>query len=252
MGKKSQKIKSNPKEVNKKLPIVKWVELNQLIDSLLQLGFNPAHTLTEQWNQYMQMKTLLARVQSIEAELKVKSTGGKNRATYISSFIEWAKVNGAEFDGVDIAEYSNYELGLVATKPFKHNEIFMTIPKKMIMSLDNVSASIAPMMSQLPMIESMLNVKLAFSLLVEKLNSNSFWKPYIDILPDKYATVMNFSVHEMQELKGSSALGAALNQCKNIARQYAFINKFIQNVKDEQSDPLLAMLKDKFTYDLYW
>lgn len=121
----------------------------------------------------------------------------------------------------------------------------------MIMSLDNVSASIAPMMSS-PIIESMSNVKFAFWLIVEKLNPDSIWKPYLDILPDKYSTVMNFSVNEMQELKGSSALPAALNQCKNIARQYAYINKFVKNKQVDNVDPVFEMLRERFTYDLYW
>ena len=264
MGKKSQQKKqqngpaATKENTIKKLPAQKRVELNQLIDSLLQFGFNPTNTPADQWNQYVQMKTLLSRVQVIESEIKAKGTGGSgagskgNRSTYIESFTKWVKEHGAEFDGIEIAEYPSYELGLSATKSFKMGETLLTIPKNIIMSLDNVSETIAPMMAQLPMIESMLNVKLAFSLLVERLNPNSFWKPYLDILPQKYSTVMNFTVAEMQELKGSNVLSNALNQCKNIIRQYAFINKFIQTIKEEQCDPMLSLLKDRFTYDLYW
>lgn len=242
------------KDTVRRLPVLKRIELNQLIDRLLQLGFQPTTTLPEQWQQYVEIQTVLARVQSIEAELKVKPPrGSRGRATYIDNFTEWARANGAEFDGIEIAEFPQYELGLVATRPLASGDQFIQIPIEMVMSLDNVSPTLAPMMAQLPMIESMLNVKLAFSLLVERLNPNSFWRPYIDILPDRYATVMSFSVHDMQELKGSSAQSLALAQCKNIARHYAFINKFIQGVREEQcNDPVLLMLKDKFTYDLYW
>lgn len=252
MGKKSQKKNSQDNVLGKKLPVLKRIELNQLIDSLLQLGFNPTTSITDQWNQYVEIQALLGRVQCLESELKVKQTGRRNRSTYIDTFTEWATKNGAIFNGVRITEFPGYELGLAATRPIQKGETFITVPKEIVMSLDNVSPSIAPMISQLPMISAMMNVKLAFSLLVEKLNPNSFWKPYIDILPERYSTVMCYSVAEMQELKGSSALPAALNQCKNIARQYAFINKFIQNVSEDQPDQMLSMLKDKFTYDLYW
>lgn len=200
MGKKSQK-KDNKKEVCKKLPVLKRVELNQLLDNLLKLGFKSTNSLTDQWNEYVEMKTLISRIQVIESDLRVKTSGAKSRTFCIEQFLEWAKKNGAEFDGVNIAEFPNYELGLAAGKDLKKDEIFITIPRNMIMSLDNVNASIAPMMS-LPLIESMSNVKLAFWLIVEKLNSDSFWKPYLDTLPEKYSTVMNFSVAEMQELKG--------------------------------------------------
>ncbi|KAG4074422.1 hypothetical protein HA402_000401 [Bradysia odoriphaga] len=248
MGKKSQK-KDNKKENSKQLPVLKRVELNQLLDNLLKLGFSTTNSLTEQWNEFVEMKTLISQIQVIESELKVKNSG-KTRLACIEKFVEWAKTNGAEFDGIDIAEFPNYELGLAATKDFKQNDLLITIPRKMIMSLDNVSASVLPMMSS-PIIESMSNVKFAFWLIVEKLNPDSFWKPYLDILPDKYSTVMNFSVAEMQELKGSSALPAALNQCKNIARQYAYINKFVKNRQVDAVDPVFEMLRERFTYDLY-
>lgn len=247
MGKKSQK-KDNKKEVSKQLHVLKRVELNQLLDNLLKLGFTTTNSLTEQWNEFVEMKTLISQIQVIESELKIKNSG-KTRLSCIEKFVEWAKSNGAEFDGIEISEFPNYELGLAATKEIKQGEIFIRIPRKMIMSLDNVNASIVPMMS---IIESMSNVKLAFWLIVEKLNPDSFWKPYLDILPDKYSTVMNFSVAEMQELKGSSALPAALNQCKNIARQYAYINKFVKNRQVDNVDPVFELLRERFTYDLYW
>lgn len=250
MGKKPQK-KDNKKEMYKQLPVLKRLELNQLLDNLLRLGFSSANSLTEQWNEFVEMKTLLSQIQSIESELKVK-TSGKTRLTCIEKFVEWAKNNGAEFDGVQISEFPNYELGLAAAKELKKDEIFITIPRKMIMSLDNVNESIAPMVMSAPIIESMSNVKMAFWLIVERLNPDSFWKPYLDILPDKYSTVMNFSVAEMQELKGSSALPAALNQCKNIARQYGYINKFVKNKQIDDVDPVFEMLRERFTYDLYW
>lgn len=230
----------------------KRVELNQLNDSLLKIGFQPANTVTEQWKQYEELQTVLAAVQSIEAELRTKTAGGRNRAGCVENFIKWATENGATFDGVNISRFQNYELGLEATREFKEGELFAVIPKKMIMSSDNVSATIAPILSQMPLIESMQNVKLAFSLVVERLDPNSYWRPYIELLPEKYSTVMNFTLAEMQELKGSSAVSVALGQCKNIARQYAFIYKYLQNIGEAQSDALVHLLRERFTYDIYW
>ncbi|GAB0088884.1 hypothetical protein DMENIID0001_033480 [Sergentomyia squamirostris] len=234
----------------KKLPVNKRNELNGLIDTLISHGFKQTANLSEQWTQYVEIRSLLDRVQSIESELKVKSAS-KNRAACIDAFYLWAGENGAQFDGVKITDFAGYGMGLEATKDFDDGAVFIQIPKKMFMDLDNVSPAIAPM-CEMPMIQSMSNIKLAFSLLVEKLNPNSFWKPYIDILPDKYSTVMNFSINEMQELKGSSALPNALNMCKNIARQYSFIRKYIDNIKEDGFDSTLLVLKEKFSFDLYW
>lgn len=239
--------------VTKKLSQQKRNELNQLTDYLLKLGFDAAHGLNELHAQYIEIEANLQRLQAIESELKAKSFNGKNRLATIERFYEWARKNGGQFDGVRIQPFPHYELGLAATKDFKRGELFATIPKKMLFTLDNLSETALEVMNQLPVLDTMLNVKLAFALVIERLNGNaSFWKPYIDMLPERYPTVMYFTPNEISELKGTAAFVMSLNQCKHIARQYAFIRKAIQNLQCDRPDSMLAILKDRFTYDLYW
>lgn len=258
MGKKPQKkFQNHNKESPKKLSAQKRNELNQLIDSLLKIGFKQANNVTEQWSQYVEIQAILDRIQLIENTLKVK-TPKITRISNINGFCKWAKENGAIFDNVKVTEYPGYDLGLEAIQDLKKNEMFVIVPKKIIMSEESLSISLAPIVTEIPMFDSMTNVKLAFALLLEKINGDSFWKPYIDILPEKYTTVMYFNTNEMQELKGSNCLSGALNQCKSIARQYAFIYKCIQNVKTDQNNGKITpgnvafeSLKEKFTYELY-
>lgn len=237
----------------KKLSQQKRNEINQLSDHLLKLGFDATVTVNELWSQYTEIAANLDRLQAIESELKSKTLNGKNRLATIDRFCEWAKSNGARFDGVRIQQFPHYELGLMASKDFQSGEQFITIPKKMLLSLDNLSETAAEVLDQMPVLDTMPNVKLAFLLVIERLNGvASFWKPYIDLLPDRYSTVLYFTPNDMNELKGSSAFVMALNQCKHIARQYAFIRKAIQNLKCDRPDSMLAILKERFTYDLYW
>jgi hypothetical protein len=57
----------------------------------------------------------------------------------------------------------------------------------------------------------------------------------------------------MKELKNSSALLAALKQCKIIARQYVYLAKHIQEkVAAGDESQFISVMKDRFTYDLYW
>lgn len=257
MGKKKPSVVTSTSTINnvgtgRKLSQQKRFELHQLNDNLLKIGFQSTSTVTEQWKQYEELQAIVSSIQCIESELKTKTVGGRNRADCVTNFMKWAIDNGATFDGVKISRFHNYEFGLEATRDFNVGELFVIIPKQLIMTVDNISATIAPILSQMPLIDSMQNVKLAFSLVVERLDPNSFWRSYIDLLPEKYSTVMNFNVAEMQELKGSSVLPAALGQCKNIARQYAFIYKYLQNISEVQSDALVILLRERFTYDLYW
>lgn len=238
--------------LSKKLSHQKRSELNQLADYLLKLGFDPTATVNDLWSQYNEIDANLQRIQAIESELKSKSTSGKNRSAAIDRFYEWAQNNGAKFDGVTIQKFPQYEFGLLAGKDFQCRELFATIPKNMILSLDNLSETATVVIEQLPVLDTMPNVKLAFALVIEKLQGGaSFFKPYLDLLPDRYSTVMYFTPNEMNELKGSSAFVMALNQCKHIARQYAFIRKAIQSLKADQPDSMLTVLKERFTYDLY-
>lgn len=109
-----------------------------------------------------------------------------------------------------------------------------------------------------PLLIHMPNVALALLLLLQRRDPQSFWKPYVNILPQKYTTVLYFSPDEMLHLKGSPAFGnssqymiltqlfsifsfiiscdlnfnlsteMALRQCRSIARQYAYFSKLFQ------------------------
>ncbi|CAD7086848.1 unnamed protein product [Hermetia illucens] len=257
MGKKPQKKANVPKDAPKKLSAQKRHELDQLIDKLFKLGFRQTQAPADQWNEYVEIQGILDRVQAIESTLKVKSSAAKNRLATIETFCKWCEENGAQFEGVKIAEFPGYELGLEASKDFKQNDLVLTVPVKMIMSEERLTSYLIPIVSEIPLLDSMTNVKLAFGLLLERLRPDCFWKPYIDLLPERHATVLYFSVNDMQELKGSNLLGQALNQCKSIARQYAFIHKCVQKVdttkfgSDSVGKETFETLKEKFTYEFY-
>lgn len=234
------------------LPAMKRIELEQLVDSLIKMGFISTTMPADQWQQYVNMQTLLDRIRAIESEIRVRPSGGRsNRAQHLELFKQWARDNGAQFDGIDIAEFPGFELGLVATKPLAKGSIFVRVPEKLIMSVDNVSDGLRKLMANVPLMESMYNVRLAFSVLVERLDEHSFWKPYLDVLPERYSTVMSFSVNEMQELRSTTVLAEALNQCRSIARQYGFFHKLLHKEQQEPVEPLVEMLREKFTYELY-
>lgn len=265
MGKKKSSAPASAS--TKKLSQPKRNELNEAADHLLKLCFDATANPTELWTQYNDIQTVLQRIKAIESELKPKtslaasssssssSPGGQKRVAAIEQFYKWARTNGITFDGIHIAQYPNLEFGLQSDRAFKQGELFVTVPRTVILSLDNNLSCVATsLLSQLPVLDTMPNVKLAVALIVERLlGTNSFWKSYIDLLPERYATVMHFTPNEMAELKGSSAFIPALNQCKHIARQYAFLRKALHSFKDSTAcESILAVLQERFTYDIYW
>nr|CAD7427011.1 unnamed protein product [Timema monikensis] len=171
-----------------------------------------------------------------------------DRSAGFGDFISWMKSNGAEVDGVKIAHFSGYDYGLQAEKDFEEGELMIAVPRKLMMSADNAKDSVlGPLMRKDPMLQHMPNVALSLLLLAEKFNPDSFWRPYIKVLPTLYTTVLYFTTSELQELKGSPTLEPTLKQCRNIARQYAYFSKLFQNTTDPASD----LLRDVFTYEQY-
>ncbi|XP_055842907.1 actin-histidine N-methyltransferase [Episyrphus balteatus] len=226
----------------KRISAQKRNELNELVMNLRKITFLRKFNPNEQWQDYVEMQAILERIQTIESCLKFKGSGGKNRAANVEAFNKWADENDVKHDGVRIAEFPGFDLGLEATKDIIKGDPIIIVPRKLILSEELLGSR----MSLLPFEPKMMsNLKLTYVLMWEKVNPESFWKPYIDLLPEKYSTVLYYSVNDMQELKGTSALSQAIAQCKNIARQYAMMYQNFQQMKQK------SVLAERFSYDLY-
>lgn len=191
----------------------------------------------------------------LECDIKPYKTSRDDKA--IDRFLSWSRNFGAKFPKVHLKRVNaSSDLGLFATEPLKQDEIFIEVPESMIFSFTKIQESLPQLMKQkifldCPLFNEMTStsVRLAFALMVEKLNPNSIYKPYIDILPEKFRTVLFFSPSEMKELQGTIALSSAIKQVKFIATQYAFLKKYLSLAVEDH--PVIKELKENFTYDFY-
>ena len=85
-----------------------------------------------------------------------------------------------------------------------------------------------PLYSQDRILQAMGNITLAFHLLCERADPNSFWQPYIQTLPSEYDTPLYFEEDEVRYLQSTQAIHDVFSQYKNTARQYAYFYKVIQ------------------------
>lgn len=142
----------------------------------------------------------------------------------------------------------------MAKESLKKDEIFIEIPNSMIFSFDKMQDQLPEFLKQrvfleCPLFDNMSHIRLAFGLIIEKLNSQSKWKPYLDILPEKFGTVLYYNPTQMKELQGTMAFSTALKQVKFIAAQYAFLYKFLMVAIENH--PVVEELKNNFTYEFY-
>ncbi|XP_069493834.1 actin-histidine N-methyltransferase [Ambystoma mexicanum] len=221
-------------------------EMMCLISELLQKCSNPTSTPGREWEEYLQIRGLVEKLRKKQKGLSVVFDG--KREDYFPDLMKWARSNGASTEGFDLVEFPEEGCGLKATREIKAEELFLWVPRKMLMTVESAKNSVlGPLYSQDRILQAMGNITLAFHLLCERADPNSFWLPYIMTLPSEYDTPLYFEEDEVQYLQSTQAIQDVYSQYKNTARQYAYFYKVIQTHPNANKLPL----KDSFTYDDY-
>ncbi|XP_078429596.1 rubisco methyltransferase family protein [Wolffia australiana] len=121
----------------------------------------------------------------------------------MSNLWRWAKEKGVSAPAVELATVEE-GLGLVAKKDLSRNELVLEVPKRVWISSDAVAAD--PEMRRFcgglrPW------VSLALFILRERAKgAESFWKPYLDILPASTDSPLFWSEEQLSELQGTQLL----------------------------------------------
>ncbi|XP_042896434.1 actin-histidine N-methyltransferase isoform X1 [Parasteatoda tepidariorum] len=230
----------------KKIPRQVKDQLTPLIQKLMNICTN-TKVLNRQaeWEEMKNIFELLKSVQDIEASYNPPQW---DRNKNWNAFYEWCKDNEAIFSSVFIKEINDGEFGVFADKDIKEDEQFLLIPRKIMMSETSAQSSkLGPLISSDPILKNMPNVQVSMHLLMESLNPESFWMPYISILPSRYNTIHYFTFEELKDLQGSPVLEEVFQIFRSIVRQYCYF--FLLFQKDTLADSL--NIGPYFTYELY-
>ncbi|CAH0559894.1 unnamed protein product [Brassicogethes aeneus] len=253
MGRKGQPLKSRKpaKTKNQRNKVSKEEkEIQENVDKLLRISTIPQQgNVVNALKNQKEISAIVEQVKKLEINKDSKSSAD-NRASgaTIENFTKWVKENGAQFNGCTITEFKGYDLGIKVNTDIPQSTLVLAIPRKVMLTVERASDSILKnLIKNDQILKNMPNVALAIYLLLEKFTDNSFWKPYLDILPKSYTTVLYFTIEELEELKGSPTLEIALRQIKSIARQYAYFHKLFST----SDDPVCQIMQEKFTYNQY-
>ncbi|XP_041353715.1 actin-histidine N-methyltransferase-like isoform X2 [Gigantopelta aegis] len=220
-------------------------EIGELVSQLLQVCSKPVATGVKEWEDYPEIHGLIEKIRKLQSPL---APAEKNREEFFPAFLGWLKENGVQTNSVEIVNYPSFGFGLQARQDLKEPELFLSIPRKLMMTVDSAKKSgLGAVYAEDKIMQAMPNITLALHLLCEKKKADSFWKPYIDILPSSYTTPLYFGEDDLQHLKGSPAHGDSLSQYRNIARQYAYFYRLLQKSPAASS----LAIKDSFTFDDY-
>ncbi|XP_068607984.1 actin-histidine N-methyltransferase [Brachionichthys hirsutus] len=221
-------------------------ELMNLISELLQKCSSAAPSAGREWEEYIQIRGLVEKIRKKQKGMSAVFEG--SREDSFPDLMSWAQENGASCDCFTVTNFGTEGFGLRATRDIKAEELFLWIPRKMLMTVESAQNSVlGPLCSQHRILQAMGNVTLAFHLLCERADPDTFWLPYIRSLPQEYDTPLYCQQAEVQLLLGTQAMQDILNQYKNTARQYAYFYKLFQTHPAASKLPL----KDNFTFDDY-
>uniref|UniRef100_A0A665WDB0 protein-histidine N-methyltransferase n=1 Tax=Echeneis naucrates TaxID=173247 RepID=A0A665WDB0_ECHNA len=211
-----------------------------LISELLQKCSSATPSAGKEWEEYIQIRGLVEKIRKKQKGLSVVFEG--SRQDYFSDLMSWAQEYGASCECFTVANFGAEGYGLRATKDIKAEELFLWIPRKMLMTVESAQNSLlGPLYNQDRIMQAMGNVTLALHLLCERTNPESPWLPYIRSLPQEYDTPLYYQQDEVQLLLGTQAVQDVLSQYKNTARQYAYFYKLVQittgyNLEDDRCE----------------
>ncbi|KAG3260396.1 SET domain containing 3 [Ictidomys tridecemlineatus] len=244
MGKKSR-VKTQ-KSGSGATATVSLKEILNLTSELLQKCSSPTPGPGKEWEEYVQIRSLVEKIRKKQKGLSVTFDG--KREDYFPDLMKWASENGASVEGFEMVNFKEEGFGLRATRDIKAEELFLWVPRKLLMTVESAKNSVlGPLYSQDRILQAMGNIALAFHLLCERASPNSFWQPYIQTLPSEYDTPLYFEEEEVRCLQSTQAIHDVFSQYKNTARQYAYFYKVIQTHPHASKLPL----KDSFTYEDY-
>ncbi|KAL8567678.1 hypothetical protein ACOMHN_008986 [Nucella lapillus] len=220
-------------------------EVSELVTQLLEICSKPPSSGAKELEDYPDIHGLVEKIRKIQSGLKPASV---NRGQAVPAFMEWLHQNGVDTSAVEIQDFPHYGYGLRATKDVKESDLLLKMPRALMLTVDSALKSpLGELIKEDKILQVMPNVTLAMHLLAEHKAPSSFWKPYLDTLPDSYSTPLYFSPDELQHLKGSPTLANSITQYRSVARQYAYFYRLLQR----HASASKLGLNENFTFDDY-
>lgn len=148
--------------------------------------------------------TLVLLLLSLGSSSSSTTTTSNGLEEKYSLFKSWFVENGGIFQGIDIHNFEGMGNGLITTSKVDAEQMILRIPQSMIFSITNLQAHVDFSRKQILKYfqdEMALNVWL---LMEREDGEESFFAPYIDILPTYVSSALYFTVHQLESLQTPS------------------------------------------------
>ena len=174
-----------------------------------------------------------------------------SRGDHFSRFLAFCSDHDVDTSALAVYRKSDQDFGIKVTRSLMEDEIVMRIPRRLVLSTEERATgdtAFHEFVTRDPLLKEMPHLMLVMTLIREFCSSNSFWKPYIDILPTSYETPLYLDFDALLLLKPSQAFEEAGKLWRNISRQYAY---FWTQMQTPSSAASRLLFKDRFSFELY-
>ncbi|CAO3563917.1 unnamed protein product [Mortierella alpina] len=117
-------------------------------------------------------------------------------------FVDWLAQHNASFQQLEFREDSEGCGSVYASTDIAEDEVFLTIPFSPLVLTDGLARKALPDSAQ------SLDGRTALTLFLMQqslLKENAFFQPYLDMVPDKIHTALEFDDHDLEHLRGTNA-----------------------------------------------
>eukprot|EP00026_Physarum_polycephalum_P004950 Phypoly_transcript_04976.p1 GENE.Phypoly_transcript_04976~~Phypoly_transcript_04976.p1 ORF type:complete len:455 (-),score=74.40 Phypoly_transcript_04976:75-1439(-) len=136
------------------------------------------------------------------------------------NFTSWLEANGVPKIKLKLAYFEGSGRGVAVTDNIKEGEAVVVIPFKVMMNSGRMTAT--ELGQTILQINSDMSedVFLSICLWYEKIRGNSFWKPYIDLLPTDFSNLPLFFTEEERRTLDGPMVDVMSNQLKLLEEAY--------------------------------
>jgi histone-lysine N-methyltransferase SETD3 len=148
----------------------------------------------------------------------------------IAKLIHWLEQAGTQLSQIQVVSLGGGERGIRAVAQLAPNDKLLRIPRRCVLTVDDARASEIGQLieAHVPRVEDERTYLLAFILREKERGEDSFWKPFVDVLPKSFPThPFFFDKHEHSLLTGSFAQGMVEYQRMNLAARHANLCKHV-------------------------
>jgi len=162
--------------------------------------------------------------------------------------MQWFLHNGGVINGIEVAKFPAMGRGFAANRNLLENEKILQIPSKLIFSTKNMPNYLDDRTRKV--LDTLGSDAALYAwLLLERHKPDSFFKPYLDILPAYVPSLVYFNQTELQELQSSTLINEVLEMQSSARADYrAFLGAY-NKVMSRRADTSVPV--EEVSYDEY-